>query len=861
MIPMAKKEEISELGLDEARCALLWRKLLAAAAKNDPVAVELMGELGRATVCIPRHTEQTKFGIADSSGGPYRSDPIMLGSHWSMFFEIEDRFYGDGDDGDEPITAQCNAKSVLEFLADQDASSLIEWCEIPASASAGGGIGYNYGPYDFIDYCSLVFRDARGREHYFEPCPEDDAAIQALLSNMDRARRRSKIKPTRLSQTGKELVVPLLSRPPVWTPFGDGESYSPLADSRVNDAEDEPDREWPGSVFDTLNGIRIRVKGDIYVPEPPRRIWSKYPLDVMSIITIPEDNELTYEWDLSCEKPKRDIASLFRLALLAQHPRLAHHLDVFYRESPLPEGETDQALPGPLFHPCESNPDAEFAFEGLDHEGESSMYGNVFDDFRGEEKCQGIKDEFILIPVGQVDMGRPAKGGKDVDEGKPRHQVGITTAFELGKYPVSQAEWRAVMGYNPSPSPAANRPVVNVSRDDVYAFLARMNERNDGYRYRLPTPAEWRHAAPARKATSGHSESVQAVALTPDGRRAVSASKDNTLKVWDLESGVELHTLAGHASCVVAVAVTPDGRKAVSASWDRTLRVWDLGSGVGLHTLVGHSATISAVAVTPDGRRGISISEDGTLRTWDLESGEALSTFKRVHKARNATVNALAVTPDGRRVVAASDDATLKVLDLESGAKLTTLTGHEAAVVAVVVKPDGRHAVSVSNDDTVKVWDVKSGKEVNTWEGVDFFEVAAVTPDGRRVVSASVDHKLKVWDLKSKSKSKHKICTATGHADWVQAIAVTPDGRRAVSASDDKTLKVWDLEAGDELHTLARRDEPNVWGLHGVMGDIAEWTAGSDDGMLTGRRSERHDHVGFRLLREAVVEAQDDADA
>ena len=76
--------------------------------------------------------------------------------------------------------------------------------------------------------------------------------------------------------------------------------------------------------------------------------------------------------------------------------------------------------------------------------------------------------------------------------------------------------------------------------------------------------------------------------MTPDGRRAVSASDDRTLKVWDLASGAELHTLSGHTGWVRAVAVTPDGRQAVSASDDNTLKVWDLASGAELHTLSGH---------------------------------------------------------------------------------------------------------------------------------------------------------------------------------------------------------------------------------------------------------------------------------
>jgi WD40 repeat protein len=124
---------------------------------------------------------------------------------------------------------------------------------------------------------------------------------------------------------------------------------------------------------------------------------------------------------------------------------------------------------------------------------------------------------------------------------------------------------------------------------------------------------------------AGHAGSVQACAVTADGRRVVSASHDQTLKVWDLDSGRELATLQGHASVVTACAVTPDGRRVVSASADQALTVWDLDSGRELATLQGQAAHVTACAVTPDGRRVVSASRDQTLRVWDLDSGHELA--------------------------------------------------------------------------------------------------------------------------------------------------------------------------------------------------------------------------------------------
>ena len=293
----------------------------------------------------------------------------------------------------------------------------------------------------------------------------------------------------------------------------------------------------------------------------------------------------------------------------------------------------------------------------------------------------------------------------------------------------------------------------------------------------------------------GHTDQVNGVAVSPDGRHAVSASSDHTLKVWDLETGEELRTLAGHSNSVNGVAVSPDGRHAVSASKDRTLKVWDLETGEELRTLAGHPNSVNGVAVSPDGRRAVSASSDHTLKVWDLETGEELRTLA----GHSNSVYGVAVSPDGRRAVSASSDHTLKVWDLETGEELRTLAGHSDPVNGVTVSPDGRRAVSASSDHTLKVWDLETGEELRTLAGhSDSVNGVAVSPDGRRAVSASSDHTLKVWDL----ETGKELRTLAGHSDWVNGVAVSPDGRRAVSASSDDTLKVWDLETGEELRTL-----------------------------------------------------------
>jgi WD40 repeat protein len=303
----------------------------------------------------------------------------------------------------------------------------------------------------------------------------------------------------------------------------------------------------------------------------------------------------------------------------------------------------------------------------------------------------------------------------------------------------------------------------------------------------------------------GHSAGVDGVAMSPDGLRAVSASIDDTVKVWDLETGRELRTLVGHSGPVNGVAVIPDGRRAISASEDKTLKVWDLETGCQMSTMEGHLGKVNGVAVIPDGRRAISASDDKTLKVWDLETGRELCTLK----GHSRQVKGVAVCPDGRRAVSASYDKTLKVWDLETGRELRTLKGHSFWVYSVAVSPDRRRAVSASFDNTLKVWDLETGRELRTLEGhSESVCGVAVCPDGRRAISASRDKTLKVWDL----ETGRELRTLEGHSSDVMGVAMTPDGRRAVSAAWDKTVKVWDLETGRELRML-RGHSGNVAGV------------------------------------------------
>jgi len=175
----------------------------------------------------------------------------------------------------------------------------------------------------------------------------------------------------------------------------------------------------------------------------------------------------------------------------------------------------------------------------------------------------------------------------------------------------------AVDGAQPAPAPEA-------LPDD---------EALDAYSRTVTSVAERLRASVAnlqvrRRTRRGRAEGGgSAVAITPDGRHAVSAAYDRTLRVWNLESRGQLRGLQTHRlGMVTAVAIASDGRRAISASEDGTLRVWEPESGRELQRMTGHEGAVRAVGITPDGRRAVSASDDGTLRVWELEHAKCEAT-------------------------------------------------------------------------------------------------------------------------------------------------------------------------------------------------------------------------------------------
>ena len=188
----------------------------------------------------------------------------------------------------------------------------------------------------------------------------------------------------------------------------------------------------------------------------------------------------------------------------------------------------------------------------------------------------------------------------------------------------------------------------------------------------------------------GHTEGVANVVFSPDGKKLASGSNDNTVQLWDVETGQAIGSaLEGHTHWVTSVVFSPDGKKLASGSADKTVRLWDVetGQAIGL-AFEGHTNWVTNVVFSPDGKKLASGSYDNTVQLWDVETGQAIGSALEGHT--NWVTNVV-FSPDGQMLASGSHDNTIRLWDIETGQAIQlALEGHTDMALNLTFSLDGK---------------------------------------------------------------------------------------------------------------------------------------------------------------------------
>lgn len=267
-------------------------------------------------------------------------------------------------------------------------------------------------------------------------------------------------------------------------------------------------------------------------------------------------------------------------------------------------------------------------------------------------------------------------------------------------------------------------------------------------------------------------------------------------------------------SNIKCVAWSPDGNLLATGADDNTIHLWDMQTGDLYNTLSGHTDWVRTIAWSPDGNMLASGADDNTVHLWDIQTGE-LRNKLWLHTKR---IRSVAWAPHWGLLATGGDDNTVRLWDTQTARLLRVLSHHTKRVRCVAWSPDGSTLATGADDNTIGLWDMQTGEIYSSLHcpGFSGTRCMAWSPDGNILATGGDDNAVRLWNMQTGLQTH----TLEGHTEEVVSLSFSPGGQLLASSSStvidraDSAFRIWRT---DTWENIAMLDEPRAFANVGTF--------------------------------------------
>lgn len=305
-----------------------------------------------------------------------------------------------------------------------------------------------------------------------------------------------------------------------------------------------------------------------------------------------------------------------------------------------------------------------------------------------------------------------------------------------------------------------------------------------------------------------HNGNVRSIAITPDGRQAITASSDGPVRLWDLSTYGCTTELTQHGKHMVEatsssprdfgyrLAVTPNGKYVIILTADGKLLVWDLQNEqyIGTPIDVGDG---ECMAITSDGKYipiGKNFS-DKDIQLFELDTAQSPNIKKDIFTSSpiNYAITALAPVPHSSKFLIGDAQGRIYEETIEPSRRYSTiLFCCHSCVNSIAVSdatPSGEHIIVAADSSSISVFSLQKARIITTFNNTGCITAITITPDNKYIIAGGYNKKINIYEIATRS-----LITQLSVSDAIRSLAVTPDGKTLLTGGNDKTVHVWNLE-------------------------------------------------------------------